>query len=222
MSQHNYHISLDALLAQTKHLWIMLDTDYSIKACSQGFCDFFAATHAEILDKQLEAFFENKVSLSMSHATDFCYSQKHMVKLNELALVNRVDEQLHFFDCTLHPLLDFDVPLVLVSFHEVSSYVTKLKDLSARDRLLQCTSQIASFLLTEQEDFSLAVQQVLELLGAAANVDRVYVWNIHQSPNPDKNPELHTTQLYEWSLVVEAQQGNELCVNRPVSEAIPT
>ncbi|WP_169726970.1 ATP-binding protein [Desulfovibrio cuneatus] len=77
-------------------------------------------------------------------------------------------------------------------------------------------------LLSEEDNFDVVINQVLGLLGEATNVDRVYIWSIHPSPNPSVNPELHTTQLYEWSVGAEPQQDSEICTNRPVSEAIPT
>jgi len=96
------------------------------------------------------------------------------------------------------------------------------KLLETRDRLLQATSQAAQVLLSEGTDFSESVNKVLHILGEATDVDRVYVWSIHPSPNPEINPELHTSQLYEWSLGAEPQQDLDICTNRPVSEAIPT
>jgi len=96
------------------------------------------------------------------------------------------------------------------------------KSLKTRDQLLAATSRAAQELLSGGKDFDESVNTVLTILGEATNVDRVYVWNIHESPHPEINPELHTTQLYEWSLGAEPQQDLEICTNRPVSEAIPT
>ena len=92
---------------------------------------------------------------------------------------------------------------------------------SARDALLQSTSRAAQLLLTSDGDFDDIIHTVLSILGEASEVDRVYVWSIHPSPDP-MNTELHTTQLYEWSPGADPQQNSDICTNRPVSEAIPT
>ncbi|QQO10191.1 response regulator [Breznakiella homolactica] len=96
------------------------------------------------------------------------------------------------------------------------------EDLLRRDMLLQSTSKASQLLLSDEEDFDATVNHVLAILGEATGVDRVYVWSIHPSPHPEINPELHTTQLYEWSQGAEPQQDLDICTNRPVSEAIPT
>jgi len=100
--------------------------------------------------------------------------------------------------------------------------ITAEQHLERRDRLLQATSQAAQLLLSGVGTFDESVNKVLSILGEATEVDRVYIWSIHPGRDPDDNPELHTTQLYEWSLGAEPQQDLDICTNRPVSEAIPT
>ncbi len=93
--------------------------------------------------------------------------------------------------------------------------------LEARDHLLQSTSKAAQILLSDADDFGEALNRVLGILGEATGADRVYVWSIHPSPY-ENDDELYTTQLYEWSQGADPQQDLDICVNRPVSEAIPT
>ncbi len=97
-----------------------------------------------------------------------------------------------------------------------------LHNLERRDTLLTATSKAAQELLSENDDFDLTINNVLGILGSATNVDRVYVWSIHNSENPEKDDRLYTSQLYEWSEGAEPQQGNELTVNMLVDEIIPT
>ncbi|MDL2266469.1 PAS domain S-box protein [Desulfovibrio sp. OttesenSCG-928-G15] len=111
---------------------------------------------------------------------------------------------------------------VLAVVHDVTERYNMEQRLVRRDKLLQSTSQAAQQLLSDNDNFDETVTSVLEILGHATGVDRVYVWSIHPSPNPEVNPELHTTQLYEWSEGAEPQQDSDICTNRPVSEAIPT
>ena len=90
------------------------------------------------------------------------------------------------------------------------------------DALLQTTSKAAQLLLSDEEDFDVTVNKVLELLGLASQADRVYVWSIHNSLLDKEDKELYTTQLYEWSLGAAPQQNREICTHRPVNEAIPS
>ena len=159
---------------------------------------------------------------TFQNALAACFKQAEQNTINAGNIIFAGHDNITF-DCSLICMKkDAEAPLLYVSFYDVSQYTKVLQELKARDKLLQCTSEIAKFLLANEGDFDEAIHSVLELLGISAGVDRVYVWNIHESPAPTVNNELHTTQLYEWSLGAEAQQGNGLCVNRPVSEAIPT
>jgi len=107
------------------------------------------------------------------------------------------------------------------SFNDITRLHRTIQKLERQNNLLQSVNNIAHQLLFDNTDFDLTINAILEILGRKTGVDRVYIWSIHESPWPDINPELHTTQLYEWSEGAEPQQGNELCTNRPVSEAMP-
>ncbi len=93
--------------------------------------------------------------------------------------------------------------------------------LGRRDALLRAVSKASQQLLDDSRNFIDNVSQVLAILGEGTGADRVYVWSIHPSPFPGTE-ELHTSQLYEWSMGAEPQQDLDICLNRPVSEAIPT
>jgi len=88
-----------------------------------------------------------------------------------------------------------------------------------RDRLLEASNEAARVLLfSNSENFDQAIWKVLNLLGDASEVDRVYIWK--NSRGTDGR--LYTTQISEWSLGAEPQQGNELTVDIAFEEAIPT
>jgi len=90
--------------------------------------------------------------------------------------------------------------------------------LQRRDRLLAAVNNAANILLaTTIETFDQSAFEVLNILGMATEVDRVYVWKNELIDN-----ELYCTQVYEWSPGVEPQQGNDLTVQCKYSEAIPT
>ena len=84
------------------------------------------------------------------------------------------------------------------------------------DRLLYSASRAAQLLLADTDDFDATIHKVLEIIGTATDTDRVYVWSIHESPHPHIDPGLHTSQLYEWSVKVEAMQDTDICINRPI------
>ena len=88
-----------------------------------------------------------------------------------------------------------------------------------RDRLLAASNESARILLSAGGNgFDHAVWKVLDLLGHAAEVDRVYIWKNYRG----EDGRLYTTQVYEWSLGAEPQQGNELTVGIAFEESIPT
>ena len=90
--------------------------------------------------------------------------------------------------------------------------------LQRRDRLLAAVNDAANILLTTTvQNFDQSVVSVLNILGTATEVDRVYVWK-----NELIGTELYCTQVYEWSPGADPQQGNELTVKLKYRESIPT
>ncbi len=112
--------------------------------------------------------------------------------------------------------------LVQICMGENLDSSSKLEDLARRDILLKATSKAAQELLAANEDFDTTIDTVLGILGNATNVDRVYVWSIHEAPDPSIDDRLYTSQLYEWSEGAEPQQGSDIVTNMPVEEGIPT
>ena len=97
--------------------------------------------------------------------------------------------------------------------------VSNLKPADHRDQLLSAVNEAANVLLgSGDEAFGLKIWRVLDLLGRAAEVDRVYVWKNRQG----EDGRLYTTQVHEWSLGAEPQSGNEFTVDIAFEEAIPT
>ena len=90
--------------------------------------------------------------------------------------------------------------------------------LQRRDRLLSAVNDVANLLLaTTFKEFDDSLSQALSILGTAIDVDRVYVWK-----NEMIDGELYCSQVYEWSPIVEPQQGNEYTVKIKYSESMPT
>lgn len=86
--------------------------------------------------------------------------------------------------------------------------------LKKKDKLLTSVAD-ASILLLVNPDHSTAIKQVLEILGIATNVDRVYIFE--NSHDPISN-ELLMSQKFEWCKEgIEPQIDNPLLQNLPYS-----
>ncbi len=105
------------------------------------------------------------------------------------------------------------------TLQDVTAFRSIEEAILRRDRLLAASNESARILLSSSGNgFDLAIWKVLDLLGQASEVDRVYIWKNHRG----EDGRLYTTQVYEWSLGAEPQQGNELTVGIAFEEAIPT
>ena len=198
------------------------DSKGKILDCNELYATFWDIPRAELLGQNF---------LSLIDTT-------HTKKSQELfASATATAPQSLLVDCSIHgeaKILHLTVQQLTYPENETTPLLTICTDITGqqktgessrlqrRDSLLAATSEAAQLLLSESDHFDETVNAVLEILGHATQVDRVYVWNIHPSPNPELVPELHTTQLYEWSLGAEPQQNLDICTNRPVSLAIPT
>ncbi|MDL2215940.1 GAF domain-containing protein [Ruminococcaceae bacterium OttesenSCG-928-N02] len=91
----------------------------------------------------------------------------------------------------------------------------QMQALVHQDALLHTVNEIAAELLapTTFKDFEALLWKGMGTLGERAEVDRVYVWK-----NYEKNGVLYTTQLYEWSMGAEPQQGLEITIDVPLSD----
>ena len=197
------------------------DLSGRILACNRAACDFLEKSRDELVGKGFENVFDEKTA--KQHIDIFSRCVNGNIAFAEVLSYPYKDKQ-RWLRLNAQPVRDEQgLPTaVLALLEDVTDQHVMEEDLMRSDRLLQSTSRAAQQLLSGEDDFDTTVNTVLEILGHATGADRVYVWSIHPSPNPDHNPELHTTQLYEWSLGAEPQQDLDICTNRPVSEAIPT
>ena len=200
---------------------VLLGADRRFLACNDAFCEYMGKSKEAIRDQPLEAVVD---PLSLPHVRqmlDRCRDQR--APLNDTVPLTHNGSEV-WVTVFFQPIFENGgaQAATLVIFNDVTERYAMERTLQRRDLLLQSTSQAAQMLLSDNRLFDETVNNVLELLGRATEVDRVYVWSIHPSPHPEVNPELHTTQLYEWSEGAEPQQDSDICTNRPVSEAIPT
>ncbi len=126
------------------------------------------------------------------------------------------------FAKTVHILEENNAVLVQLSQDTGTtfSFDEDLHTMKRQSDLLKAASIVAQELLSESQDFDATINNVLGILGNATQVDRVYVWSIHEAPNPEEDHRLFTSQLYEWSEGAEPQQDKELVHNLPVEESI--
>ena len=200
---------------------VLLDAEGRYLACNRAYCEYMGFQREAILNRTLAEIVDPDSIAISETLLRRCLAAKEPIS-ETASFVHKGDSVwLHAF---LQPIPDGrgGISAVLVVLHDVTERHSMEETLIRRDKLLQSTSQAAQQLLSDDSNFDETVNSVLEILGHATGVDRVYVWSIHPSPHPEINPELHTTQLYEWSEGAEPQQDSDICTNRPVSEAIPT
>jgi diguanylate cyclase (GGDEF)-like protein len=91
------------------------------------------------------------------------------------------------------------------------------KTLKYQNTVLLAISYISSVLLqSSSETFEGDLLHSMEIMGEAAEVDRVYIWRNHMN-----GEELCASQIYEWSNGAEPQQNKELVQNVPYKEGMP-
>ncbi|MDL2216770.1 response regulator [Desulfovibrio sp. OttesenSCG-928-M14] len=195
--------------------------DGQFLACNQAACEFLNKKREEIIGKSLGEIVKSEELGHYAALLSRCVNGNSPV--SDVISFPYLGKQ-HWLRMNAQPVRDENgkASNVLALLEDVTERHVMEEELIRSDRLLQSTSRAAQQLLSDDIDFDKTVNGVLEILGHATGADRVYVWSIHPSSHPDINPELHTTQLYEWSLGAEPQQDLDICTNRPVSEAIPT
>ena len=121
--------------------------------------------------------------------------------------VNMTFKKINFKDSFAIAVYQYD----LTSLKEAQS------EIEYKDSLLVAVNTIASHLMDADTDFITAVHKCLEILGVAVGVDRVYIWKNHEADG-----KLACTQIHEWSLGAEPQQGNDLTTDILYETNMPT
>lgn len=213
--------SQDSVFDAFPGMAVMFALDSRFLACNAAYCDYMGKRRHEVVGKKLEEVVDPALLPANRALFRRCIDEARPV--TDTAKFTRDGREI-WLSASIQPVLDNDGNLcaLLEVLNDVTERYSMEQTLQRRDLLLQSTSWAAQQLLSGNANFDGTVNNVLEILGHATGVDRVYVWSIHPSPHPELNPELHTTQLYEWSEGAEPQQDSDICTNRPVSEAIPT
>ena len=189
--------------------------------CNKAYCDFFGISRQEALGRKLGSFVTNNYKFALWEAVATCARTQEPREV--VSQANHAGKDYwHLLSMLPLPASNGRDYHVLALCSDITAHRTLEAAISRQDKLLYGTNAVAQLLLSGQDKFEECVNRVLALLGQITGADRVYVWSIHESPCPEITTELHTTQLYEWSLGAEPQQNTDLCTNRLVSETIPT
>ncbi len=105
----------------------------------------------------------------------------------------------------------------LILFNDISDRKAAENLLLRQEKMLQAANKSAQILLSTHEDVNNVVWQVLDLLGRAAGVDRVYIWTNHIGADG----RLCATQIHEWSEGAPPQEGLDLTISIPYDDNIP-
>ena len=101
---------------------------------------------------------------------------------------------------------------------DIRTHKQMMDGIEQRDNMLQTINRVAAILLqSDIDDFINTLWVCMGMMADVVNVDRVYIWK-----NSTKEGRLYCTQLYEWSLGADPQQGNKLTVEIPYDENIPS
>ncbi|MDM7911715.1 MAG: PAS domain S-box protein, partial [Methanotrichaceae archaeon] len=121
--------------------------------------------------------------------------------------------------CTASPLYDGDGNPIgsIESLRDITDRKIAEEELEKRDTLLAGVAAAANALLTTQ-DHSAGINRALEILGKSADVDRVYIFENHDS----KDGERFMSQRFEWAKeTVKAQIDNPELQNVSYDRMLP-
>ncbi len=196
------------------------DLSGRILACNQAACAFLHKSREEIIGSALEDLLEEDAGATARKLFYHCVSTGNPQATN-LSFTH--NGRFRSLIVTVDPILDSSNQLVgaLSVAYDDTQHQLMDETLQRRGNLLQASSRAAQQLLADTDDFDDNMNQVLAILGEATSADRVYVWRIHESPDPERRPGPHASQLYEWSLNAAPQQNFALTRNQSLTVALP-
>jgi len=116
-----------------------------------------------------------------------------------------------WFDCRLYPEYsnDGEIVSVITSSRDITDMKLTENDLYKKERLLRGVAEASNKLLS-LDSFYNRINKALEIMGRAAEIDRVYIFENSRDP---KNKELLMTQIYEWASPAVSAQINNLTLS---------
>lgn len=126
--------------------------------------------------------------------------QDAVQKVFETKTENRIELNVSdekWFDCRLYPEFnnEGEVVSVITASRDITPQIKSRQDMLKKEKLLRGIVQASSRLLS-LDSFTLRIVNALELIGMAADVDRVYIFENSRDP---KTHDLLMSQKYEWA-----------------------
>ena len=107
---------------------------------------------------------------------------------------------------------------ILWIYRDITARKNNERDLLRQSQILSGTAQAMNYLLT-LHDHDQAIQKVLETIGIATGVDRVYIF---ENKEDEKTGEAYFSQQFEWTAEgIVPQIDNQELQNMPYSENFP-
>lgn len=102
-----------------------------------------------------------------------------------------------WFDCRLYPEYDNEgnIVSVITSSRDITELKRTERDLYRKEKLLRGVAEASNKLLA-LDSFYNRINSALEIIGKAADVDRVYIFENRRNP---ETKELYASQIYEWA-----------------------
>ncbi|MEA5617000.1 EAL domain-containing protein [Cronbergia sp. UHCC 0137] len=110
------------------------------------------------------------------------------------SFVREVEINGEIFEQSVHYLPESELIRTFI-IREITEQKKAQAELKQRDRLLQAVAEATNYLLAEM-DYDKAIEKVLAVLGEAANVDRVYLFQNHPHP---VTAEMAVSLRFEWT-----------------------
>ncbi len=191
------------------------DVNGRIVSCNQKACELLNESKEELMGKLKKnvAFYKRyKLQNQIDKMGRFVLnSKKGCVK----DVVYEKDGEKNYLTLAKEPIIDENGKVlgIFTIGKEIGDIIKLEKSLIYRDNILKATAKVAEMLISNVSDFDKVMNDVLGIMGGASEVDRVYVWHVHDSPYP-YDERLYTSQLYEWSFGAEPQQDKDIVKNQ--------
>ena len=214
------HQRVKLMLDATPLACTLFDTEYNCLECNEEALKLFKLnTKREYLDQ----FFD----FSPEYQDDGQQSVSKAKQIIEKAFLNGEHKEgwTHLLrDGTLIPS---EITLVRVRYadsfvvagflRDLREHKQMMEDIKQRDILLSSVNSAANILLQAGiGEFEEALWNSMGIMARAVGADRMRLWK-----NNVINGKLHCTQLCEWSLGVESQQGAKHTIDVPYDEELP-
>ena len=173
----------------------LTDQDGNIVLCNDSFANLFGKTTDELINQPISDLYHQDYSENVISKYKQNYIQGMVKDYLESTAILWNNEKL-FFEISNSIIEDFDGKRFLLSiFRDISERKANEELLEKKGRLLQGIAKATNALITDS-DYIDGFNIALEILGEAAEADRVY---IYKHMEDEETGELYFTPLFEWT-----------------------